>query len=160
MLTWESYWHSVRLSSYASKGKWLTMRRTYSSKKLLTRFFPLVIGGILFVLFSAQINPPQPKKAAEFIRAGQIIWGKGDYDSAYALFHQAQRLAKVENDTFNWLDATFHVGKYYSRTGYVEEAGTKLDSVIEWQNRVNPLTKSIVLARNEKAFVSMISLFI
>ena len=91
----------------------------------------------------------------QLLRQGELAWNRGQADSAYVLFRQAQALALADSSQETWASATWQAGLYQSRQLRLDQAEATLDSVVALAGVIDSLHPAIFFARRELANLSL-----
>lgn len=123
-------------------------------RKRLTSRIPhySILGVLLTLLFVAAIygqNKGNGESAADVLQAGRELTNIGEYDSAIAVFREAQSLARQEPDLTTLARATAQLGIIYSSQSQLVLAKATLDSVTSMTGLIDSLDRGIFFARRE-----------
>lgn len=122
-------------------------------KRLTSRIAHYSIPGVLLTLLCVAAIYGQDKgngeSAADVLQAGRELTNIGEYDSAMAVFREAQALARQEPDLTTLARATAQLGIIYSSQSQLALAKITLDSVISMTGLIDSLDKGIFFARRE-----------
>ncbi len=131
---------------------------TASPVRALWAWIVFAATSSVVVVLTAQTpaeRPASPLPGEQLLRQGEQAWNRGQADSAYALFRQAQAAALADSSSETWASATWQAGLYHARQLRIDQAEATLDSVVALAGVIDSLHPAIFFARRELANLSL-----